>query len=66
MVIFGTARFTWPATKRKSSTITGLLQPIRPLTRSASGSGSPPLNWTFCSGSYSSTPSSPDTKSKCQ
>ena len=51
MVIFGTALFTWPATKRKSSTITGLPQPIRPLTRSASGSGTPPLNWTFCSGS---------------
>ena len=37
-----------------------------PLTRNASGNGKPPLNWIFCSGSYSSTPSRPDTKSKCQ
>ena len=28
-----------------------LPQPILPLTRSASGSGTPPLNWIFCSGS---------------
>ena len=51
MVIFGTALFTWLATKRKSSTMTGLLQPIRLVTRNASGRGNPPLNWIFCSGS---------------